>query len=170
MIYFITGASGVGKTTLVSMLQEKHKEKAWSFLHFDEIGVPTESVMREEFGSPSAWQEAMTYRWIEKALSQGHSKMVFLEGQVNLHFIRNGFEKHHFTNYKIILLDCSENVMAKRLTRDRNQPELFNANMRNWLKFLRGQAIKFGAIRIDTSLLTENELMKVLEEAINLKS
>lgn len=51
-IYFITGASGVGKTSLVSSLKEKYKNKNdWIFLHFDSIIVPPQQEMIDKFGS-----------------------------------------------------------------------------------------------------------------------
>ena len=169
-IYFITGASGVGKTTLVSELSKKYKNKTWSFLHFDQSGVPLLAEMSKEFGSPSNWQKAKAFEWINKLVHNYPNERIFFEGQVNLEFIRRGFEKENFKNYVIILLDCSEDVMAKRLVRDRNQPELFNADMRIWLKFLRNQAKEFGAFRIDTSELSKSELVSVFEDAVDLKS
>ena len=169
-IYFITGASGVGKTTLLSTLKEKYKSRPWTFLHFDEIGIPSVSVMKEEFGSPSAWQEAKAHDLIHRSVFNNNSKKVFLEGQVNLQFIRNGFERIHFANYTIILLDCSEEAMEKRLTHHRRQPELFNDDMRNWLKYLRNQAQEFGAIRIDTTYMSENETIAAFEDVIKLRS
>jgi deoxyadenosine/deoxycytidine kinase len=168
-IYFITGASGVGKTTLVSGLKEKYIRRPWAFLHFDEMGIPSVSAMKEEFGSPSAWQEAKAHEWIHRSVYNDSEKS-FLEGQVNLRFIRNGFEKIYFANYTIILLDCSEEEMEKRLTHHRGQPELFNDDMRNWLKYLRNQANDFGAIRIDTTYLSENETIATFEDAIGLSS
>jgi adenylate kinase family enzyme len=165
-IYFITGASGVGKTTLVEMLWKKYETLPWTFLHFDEIGVPEISEMIKEFGSPVAWQEAKAQEWIYKAVHNYDSEKIFLEGQVNLQFIKKGFEQQDFVNYTIILLDCSEEVMEKRLREERNQPELANDKMKNWLVFLRKQAVEFGAIRIDTTFLTPIETIKVLEASI----
>src|SRR5688572_21353057 len=158
IIYFIAGASGVGKTTLVSQLKEKYKHKAWAFLHFDQIGVPSLLEMQQEFGSPSGWQRAKTYEWIDRLITSFTHQVIFLEGQVNLQFIREGFLKHHFTNYTIILLDCSEAEMEKRLT-ERMQPELFNKAMTNWLRFLRNQADELKIVRIDTSLLSVDEVL-----------
>jgi deoxyadenosine/deoxycytidine kinase len=169
-IYFITGASGVGKTTLLSTLKEKYKSRPWTFLHFDEIGIPSVSVMKEEFGSPSAWQETKAHEWIYRSVYNNDSEKVFLEGQVNLQFIRNGFEKIPFSNYIVILLDCSEEEMENRLTCHRRQPELFNDDMRNWLKYLRNHAQEFGAIRIDTTYLSESETIAAFEDVIKLKS
>jgi len=169
-IYFITGASGIGKSTLVSMLEEKYNNHPWAFLHFDEIGIPDVSEMIKEFGSPAAWQEAKAQEWIHKAVHNYDSEKIFLEGQVNLRFINNGFEEQKFTNYMIVLLDCSDDVMEKRLRDGRNQPELANDKMKNWLSFLRKQAVELGAIRIDTSCLSTLEALKALETSIKLGS
>jgi adenylate kinase family enzyme len=167
-IYFITGASGVGKTTLVAQLKKKYKSTPWVFLHFDQIGVPSVSEMERDFGSPSGWQEAKAYEWIDKLIYTYRSEKIFLEGQVNLRFIHKGFAKHNFKNYKIILIDCSEEEVGKRLTHYRMQPELFDTDMRNWLKFLRNQAEELKITRIDSSNLSEDEVLKKFEEAINL--
>ena len=144
-IFFITGASGVGKTSLVNELTKKYKGMPWSFFHFDSIGVPSVMEMQEEFGTPSHWQEVKTNEWIDTLINKCNDEKIFFEGQVNLQFIRNGFQKHNFTNYKIILLDCAEKEMGERLTTMRAQPELFNNDMRNWRKYLRDQAAELGA-------------------------
>ena len=122
-IFFITGASGAGKTTLVNELREKFKGMPWSFFHFDSIGVPSIIEMEKEFGKPSRWQEVKTNEWIDKLINKCHEEKIFFEGQVNLQFIRNAFEQYNFKNYKIILLDCAEKEMGDRLTDMRAQPE-----------------------------------------------
>src|SRR5688500_6678682 len=164
IIYFLTGASGVGKTSLVSRLKDKYKNNGWAFRHFDEIGVPPVSQMEKQFGSPSRWQQAKAHEWIDKLVCSYVNEKIFFEGQVNLQFIKEGFEKHNFKNYKIILLDCSEEEMEKRLIHQRKQPELFNTQMIKWLNFLRDQARKFEAIRIDTTFLSEEQVLKKFEE------
>ena len=135
-ICFITGASGVGKTTLVSGLKKKYSGMAWSFLHFDSIGVPSIAEMRRSYGSPADWQKVKTWEWIARLVNGNNDTKVFLEGQVNLHFIRSGFQKYHFENYEIILIDCSEDVMSYRILHKRCQPELLTDEMKNWLRFL----------------------------------
>ncbi|PSR53500.1 hypothetical protein AHMF7605_08160 [Adhaeribacter arboris] len=167
-IYFITGASGVGKTTLINQLGNKYKSKPWAFFHFDSIGVPSLLEMTNAFGSPNRWQEVKTHAWITRILHEPWKEKIFLEGQVNLEFIRAGFAKQGFEEYTIILLDCSEEEMRKRLTYHRMQPELFTADMRNWLKFLRKQAEELGTLRIDTSHLTKEEVIKTFEEKLHL--
>ncbi|MFA4815336.1 MAG: GNAT family N-acetyltransferase [Candidatus Gracilibacteria bacterium] len=167
-IYFITGASGVGKTTLTARLKKKYANRAWSFLHFDSIGVPSVAEMKKEFGSPSGWQEAKTYEWIDKLINEHSDEKVFLEGQVNLQFIHNGFQKHDFKNYKIILIDCGKEEMAYRLTHKRGQPELLTDDMKNWLKFLRNQAKALEVPVVDTSNLSEEEALKEFEKVVGL--
>ncbi len=167
-IYFITGASGVGKTTLIAQLKKKYANTTWSFLHFDSIGVPSFEDMEKEFGSPSGWQEAKTYEWLDKIVNQCHDEKVFLEGQVNLQFIYDGFAKHNFKNYKIILVDCNIEEMTNRLTHKRNKPELLTDDMKSWLQFLRNQARELGTSIIETSNLSEEEVLKEFEIKIGL--
>jgi len=166
-IFFITGASGTGKTTLIGNLKNKfQKNPNWTFLHFDSIGVPSPEEMVREFGSGENWQKETTYKWIEKMI-QGYQEKSFIvfEGQVNLEFIKDGFEKNNFSDYEIILVDCNEEVMEKRLNK-RNQPELFTDDMKNWLLFLRKQANNYNAKIIDTSSKSESEVVKSFEDIL----
>ncbi len=170
-IFFITGASGVGKTSLVSDLKNKYsKNDSWLFLHFDSIGVPASKKMLKQFKSTEDWQREMTYQWITKMLNEYEDKdIIIFEGQVNLNFIKEGFSKNNFLNYEIILVDCNEKVMKKRLIYDRNQPELLNENMKNWLKYLRNQANNFNVKIIDTSNMTKEDVMKSFEKNCKIK-
>jgi predicted AAA+ superfamily ATPase len=165
-IFFITGASGVGKTTLVSQLKQKFSQKKdWVFLHFDSIGVPSPEKMTEKYGSPSKWQKAMTFKWIKKLLNEYKEKStIFLEGQVNLEFIKQGFAQKNFSNYKIILIHCSQKKMIERLKDKRKQPELATKDMKNWLEFLYKQAVKYNIPIIDTSSINKDEMAKKFEK------
>lgn len=167
-IYFITGASGVGKTTLVSQLEVKYKELPWVFLHFDSVGVPSALEMKMKFGSGAEWQRTIAWKWIDEIVHQYDNQKVFIEGQVNLEFIQSGFEQHRFTDYKIILIHCDEAQMLYRLTHKRGQPELFDQHMRNWLKFLKVQAERLGASIIDTSNFSEQQVLIKFEQVIGL--
>ncbi len=164
-VTFITGASGVGKSTMLAGLAKKYADKDRVFLHFDSIGIPSLEQMNAEYGSPSAWQKAKTYEWIDTLISKYNNKKVFFEGQVNLEFIQKGFRKHDFTDYQIILVDCNEAEMARRLNQ-RGQPELFTEDMKNWLKFLRRQGDALPIPVIDTSARSEEESLQALESLI----
>ena len=167
-IFFITGASGVGKTTLVQGLRSKyHDNDDWVFLHFDSIGVPTTEEMLKQFGSVENWQKETSLKWIKRMIDGYQDKTVIvIEGQVNIRFILDGFSQNDFSNYQVILVDCSEELMSKRLILDRAQPELLTDDMKNWLRFLRNQAKEFSSPIIDTSRLNKQEAVKAFEKIL----
>lgn len=165
-IVWLTGASGVGKTTLISNLEKKYSNsKDWEFFKFDSVGVPSNEDMIRDYGSGENWQKEKTYEWIEKMVT-GYSdkKFIVMDGQSNLEFIKTGFEKQNFTNYKIILIDCEQDVMVKRLVDQRQQAWLASDDMKNWLKFLRNQAETTGAAIIETSNLAPDEVLIKFEQ------
>lgn len=160
LIIFITGASGAGKTTLLNALKEQHDFKEAIFLSFDSIGVPSEDEMIRQYGSPSEWQKAMTHVWAEKINSEyKDKKLVILEGQVNLDFIAEAFNKFDHHQIKIILIHCSDMVRHKRLHSDRNQPELVNETMDSWSAYLKNQAVEKEAIIFDTTSMDVNKMI-----------
>jgi len=167
-IYFITGASGVGKTTLISQLEEKYSKRSdWLFLHFDSIGVPSEDEMKAIYGSGENWQREMTHLWIQKMLTEYRDKrVVIIEGQVNLYFIKEGFEEYNFVDYTTILFDCNKIVMQERLVNNRMQPELATEQMENWRNLLREQAQTQGVDIIDTSELSKEESVIAFEKIL----
>ena len=102
----------------------------------------------------------MTYAWIKKMLNEYQNKdVIIFESQVNFKFIKDGFVQNNFSNYEIILIDCNEEVMSKRLIQDRGQPELVNDSMKNWLRYLRNQAKEFGSIIIETTIMNKQEVV-----------
>ncbi|MEJ1237311.1 AAA family ATPase [Chryseolinea sp. T2] len=167
-VFFLTGASGVGKTTLVRALEQSQLNKDWLFFHFDSIGVPSASMMQLHYGSPSEWQKAKTFEWVDRLLSLETNQKIILEGQVNLQFIRDAFKRHDFNDYLIILIDCHELDMGSRLALQRQQPELFTPDMKRWREYLRQQAKQFQTDIIDTSQLSPDEAVQALARIIDL--
>lgn len=153
-IVIMTGASGVGKTSVFEKIQSILPEKDFAFFRFDNIGVPSLTVMIEQFGSPSGWQEAKTYEWMEILAKEKGKKTIIFEGQMNMDFIQGALVKNGFNDYQIVLMDCSEAEMKRRLIEDRNQSELANPDMSNWLRFLRNQASEKKIPIIDTTQRT----------------
>ena len=164
MIYFITGASGAGKTTLLEYLKKKFLHKGWRLFNFDSIGVPSLEEMIKKYGSASNWQEAMTNQWIDKLIHEHNKSHIIIEGQMNLKFIQDRCKKHSFKDYKIILLDCSEEEMIYRLKHKRNQPELITEDMKNWLKFLRQQADELDIKLVNTENMSMESIVDILED------
>lgn len=165
-IYYLIGASGAGKTTLVTNLKKKYRgDKTWQFLHFDSVGVPSVEKMIEEFGSPEGWQEDLTHKWIERIFKDFADKeVVVFEGQVQPRFIVSFMKEKGFTNYEVLLIDCSDDEMSHRLTHKRNQPDLVNQDMKNWFKFLREESGRFGIPILDTTKLSEAEVLDSFEK------
>lgn len=167
-IIWLTGASGVGKTTLLLSLKEKYSYRDnWEFLKFDSIGVPSTEDMAKEYGSGENWQRAKTYEWIDKMVTGYSAKeIIIMDGQANLEFVKTGFEKQNFKNYQIMLIDCEQDIMVKRLTDDRQQAWLASEDMKNWLKFLRHQAQDFGVPIIETSQINPAQVVEKFEKIL----
>ena len=168
-VCFVTGASGVGKSTLSNNLKSKYgKQDNIIILGFDTIDVLSTEEMTKVYGSPAEWQRATTKQWVAKILNEIEASIVILEGQVSFDFIHEAFDYHKFKNFKIILIDCDEEEMLRRLTQERKQPELASDEMKNWRANLRQQAKNYNAPVINTTGLTAEEVMQELEKIISL--
>lgn len=160
-LIFITGASGVGKTTLLSALQKELKSTTAICLYFDSIGVPDPEEMDALYGSGSEWQKAMTYRWVQRIQRDYHNqRYVILEGQVNLDFITAACLGWNIFHYDIILLRCDNAVRHQRLSTLRQQPELIYSEMDHWAEYLQQQALARHALVLDSGLLSIQEMVE----------
>lgn len=159
-IIFISGVSGSGKTTLLKNLCPQLPETTVC-LHFDSIGVPSTEQMIQDYGSPRAWQEAMTQHWVNIILTNYYDKaLIILEGQVNFDFIEEACKKNNFKNYSMILVHCNDVVRHERLRNNRNQPELINQDMDNWAHFLYTQALNKDITILNSEFMGINEMVK----------
>ena len=57
-LFFVTGASGTGKTTVVKGLKARRPDIV--FRYFDTIGLPSQEEMAKEFGNGERWQRPMS--------------------------------------------------------------------------------------------------------------
>lgn len=165
-ILVITGASGSGKTAIVTALAASPTPGV-HYHHFDSIGVPSAEVMTAEYGSPGGWQVATCHQWIKRlASSPADGSLDVLEGQVRPHTVRQAFELNRVERGRILLLDCSPEVRDARLRGPRNQPDLATAQMTNWAAYLRGQADALDVPTLDTSELSLAEAVERVREHI----
>ncbi len=164
-LFFITGASGAGKTTAVKNIQAENPA-GFAFCFYDSIGVPSPEEMKRKFGSGHGWQKATTKYWVKKMKAEYlDTKSAILDGQARPEFIDAACKENGVTDYQVILFDCSDEERAKRLIK-RGHPELVNQDMTNWAKFLREEAIKRGDKIIDTTNLSEEESKKELKNIL----
>jgi hypothetical protein len=165
-ILVITGASGSGKTAIVSALASEPNPRI-SYHHFDSIGVPSPDAMAKEYGSGEGWQGAMTDRWIAR-LSQdpGDQTISVLEGQVRPSRVLEAFRASTVQRGSLLLLDCSPEIREARLYGPRGQPELANPQMMTWAAYLRGQADALHVPVLDTTSLRFDESVAAVREHI----
>lgn len=159
-LVILTGASGSGKTTLARAVQQTGSAHG-EVLFFDSVGVPSAEAMRA-FGDGhqpgGAWQRATTLDWIKRIdarLKTGTS--VLFEGQMRIAFIHEALALSGIEGAHIILVDCDDATRRARLHTDRNQPELANADMMAWSRYLRDEATQAGCEILDTGLIPLNE-------------
>lgn len=164
MIVYLTGASGVGKTSIVEQLKKENTNPNVQFHNFDGIEIPE----LENSEARANWQEQATHYWINTILKTYQEKdLVIFEGSSSFQFIFSAFKKNNFENFLVILIDCEEAIMTKRLIENRNQPELVNDDMKNWLRILRQQAQEQNIFTIDTSAINVHQAIELLWHQID---
>lgn len=164
-IFFIIGASGSGKTTVVNAIK-KMRLPDFSTLYFDSIGVPSVEEMTMHYGGPEEWQKIKTVEWIQQIKEKFLcSTNVIFDGQTRPSFIEEVCMSEEITTYNVILLDCSDEERRRRLF-DRGQKELADENMMNWAKYLRKECEQRGYRIIDNTQLNEEETTSQLLECL----
>ena len=126
--------------------------EAAAVFHFDSIGVPPVEDMIRQHGSGEAWQRAKTIEWMRKLAGETEAGLPMLfEGQTRFSFLADGAAAAGGLDYEPILVDCDDDTRSSRLGFERKQPELDNADMTNWARYLRLQARYGGHLVLDTS-------------------
>jgi shikimate kinase len=151
IVVILIGASGAGKTAIASAIRLRHSQE-FNIFHFDQIGVPPTEQMVAEYGSGEAWQRAKTIEWMEILAEAAElARPVLFEGQTRLSFLAEGAASAGGLRYAPILVDCDDETRISRLSVDRKQPDLANATMIAWAKWLRTDASERGCEILDTS-------------------
>ncbi|HEV8053186.1 MAG TPA: AAA family ATPase [Parachlamydiaceae bacterium] len=157
-IFFVIGASGSGKTTVIKAL-DKACLPDFKTVYFDSIGVPTLEEMNAKYNGPEEWQRIVTAEWVktikETLISDTH---VILDGQTRPIFIEAACFQNEIKTFEVILFDCSDEERGKRLVA-RGHPELANEEMMNWAKYLRSESQKLNYQIIDNTELTCEETL-----------
>jgi len=150
----VTGASGVGKTTLVHAL-DAQRLPGLHCHYFDSVGVPSVTDVTAQFGSPQAWQQSTTERWVTSLVAnETGDRVALLEGQMRPSEVRAAFARQGVSRGRILLVDCDHDARDARLRNERRQPELATPRMAAWAAYLRGQADALELPIFDTTHLT----------------
>ncbi len=165
MIYFVIGASGSGKTSAVREL-ERTRRSGLKIFFFDRIGVPSAQDRIEKWGSGEGWQRAMTIEWVKRIRSELANSKALLDGQTRPSFIAEACEVNKVTSYKVILIDCSDEVRTARLLR-RGQPELADEQMMQWARYLLTETTKIGGEIIHNDDLSIADTAAALEAIVD---
>jgi dephospho-CoA kinase len=164
-LFFITGASGSGKTTTIKKLEEIDLPDI-KYCYFDSIGVPSPEEMIKEFGSGENWQKAKTQEWVQKIQDTMLSKAdVVFDGQMRPIFIEEACKACNLASYEVILFDCNDDERKKRLI-GRGHADLANEQMMNWARHLRDESSNLGYEILDNSSMTLDESVQALREII----
>ena len=165
-IIFVTGASGSGKTTIISRLSEILPDI--HVYHFDDIGVPSHNDMITEFGSSENWQNTTLRKWVQK-LSKLFSHVI-LEGSFYPRYIKSICEEYN-VKYRIILFHTDYKTRKERLLSLRSQPELVSQDMENYANMLLNETQLENGLIIDTTTKSienlTNDVAKTLDDIVS---
>ncbi len=164
-LVLLIGTSGSGKTTILKAIAKELSTDAVSINYFDDIGVPSFEEMVANYGSPEKWQEVTTHLWIEKLANIADKKLIFLEGSFNPEFAVSHLQKLGMHKYLIICVHAERAVREKRLSQQRNQPELITQDMENFAQVLKAETLVLGGIVLES---TDNNLSNVVQEIMGL--
>lgn len=107
-IYFISGASGVGKTSTLEQLKKILPPSTFDVRDFDERGVP-------DGGGPK-WHDSETRHWLNVAASNAsNGKSTVISGFTNPEQFKKIHNQGKDIPSQIILLNVSADVLRKRL-------------------------------------------------------
>jgi len=107
--FFITGAEGVGKTSILKLLNAKLPKANFDIHDFDELGVPLENLSLQ-------WRLDATYHWIDKAIkNQKKNLNTIIVGLSLPSEVGDIKESTMLREIIFCLLDVSEKEREKRL-------------------------------------------------------
>jgi len=165
-ILVITGASGSGKTAIVTALSAQ-AAPGIRYHHFDAVGVPNPETMTAQYGSPEGWQVAICHQWITRLATDPTDRALdVLEGQVRPGTVQEAFQTNRVRRGRILLLDCAPAAREARLHGPRNQPELATVQMTAWAAYLRGQADALHVPTLDTTHLSLTEAIERVRQHV----
>lgn len=156
-IIVLTGASGVGKTTLIEQLSQLAID-GMECINCDRVQLEITPS-----GDGSDYQAAILKYWIDRLMADAKQiDIAVLDTQIRPHRAKKELQQMGINNVEIVLIDCDPTVRNERLRTERNQPELISAQMDCWAAYLRGQADAMELPIINTSQNSIENSLKLL--------
>lgn len=159
-VIFLIWASWVGKTTILEWVKSKDISHVVCLNADSRYGIPDEEAMVQEAWSVSERRNQSLLKCLEKALSVFPWKTIVLDKSTHIDLIWTTCEKLEIATYQIILVDCEEQEMRRRLLEERQQPELVTDDMFNRQRILREQATQKWITILDTTWKTKEECVE----------
>lgn len=129
MLFSLTGASGAGKSTVLTHLETVDWPALVRCVEFDSIGVPD--------GADTAWRHGAVEHWGRQALiAQDAGEHMLLCGQVPMGELLAAPSADLLDGIAVCLLHCSPEVRSERLLRRGEHPEAIIHHNRfgQWLR------------------------------------
>lgn len=149
----LTGASGVGKTSIAQLIHDHHPHIA--VYQGDRIGLPSPDIIASygpAIGPGGPTQRAFALHWIAHIASTlASGRPVLLETQCRIAFLREALDRNGIAHARILLVECDDATRDHRLRHHRHQPELANDSMRSWSRFLHQEALDDHLEVLDTT-------------------
>jgi broad-specificity NMP kinase len=115
-IYFISGVSGVGKTSTMTHLKKSLSSDKYDIRDLDERGVPD--------GGGLEWLNNETRYWLETAKENAENgKSTIICGFANPELFNEVYKQGEDIPAELILLHASPKVLEERLHRRHSTPE-----------------------------------------------
>jgi hypothetical protein len=150
-VLVVTGASGVGKTTLVDALDAVRLRGVGCY-HFDVLGVPAPEEMARHFGGGLQWREWAMREWAARlARNEDRVAVAVLDAQVPPTLAQAALRAAGVRRAQVVLVDCGHAARNARLRGPRGQPDLACGEMDCWAAYLRGQADALRLPIVDTN-------------------
>lgn len=159
-ISFLIWASWVWKTTLIKWLDALN---VWLIcLNADaRYGIPDEETMISESGSVGERRNQSLEKCLVRVMQEFPWKHILIDKSAHVLNIQDVCKKLWIDDYEIILIDCEEEEMKRRLLEERNQPELVTDDMFNRQRVLRIEAKEKWFFCIDTRHATQDEIVDI---------
>jgi broad-specificity NMP kinase len=155
-VFFIIGAEGVGKTSILGKLKKTFQKI--DIHDFDEFIVPQNPTLK--------WRLDTTLLWIKKSIrNQNEKRTTIILGLCFPEELKAFKEFKKLKNVSFLLLDVNENEREKRLKKRGASKEVIEDT--ECLLELRRQIKKEGEKIIDTSTLSINKTFLEVNKFIN---